>query len=154
MNTIEKFLVEQNKEPHTTINKGEVSDNPMSNLPGTDDEGGNKKIKRLIIKLIKTKPMLDENDIDEMAEKLGIEHDDIENQIFQMFHKLIQYAPGKHMDTPDEKFDPEQLKMGIEIEKEHTDCPVLAKEIAKDHLAEIKNYYSRLNKMEKDAGVE
>jgi hypothetical protein len=40
-----------------------------------------------------------------------------------------------------------QLDMGIDIEKEHTTDPIIAKNIARDHLAEIKNYYSRLKKI-------
>jgi hypothetical protein len=76
------------------------------------------------------------------------------------------YASGR----PDSDFDPEQLAMGIEVEKEHvikfTDKGNVrkfkdsdldkAKEIAKDHLAEIPDYYSRLDAMEegsKEDGV-
>ena len=51
-------------------------------------------------------------------------------------------------------YDPEQLAMGIKVEYEHTTSPVLSEKIAKDHLAEIPDYYSRLAKMEKEAGVE
>jgi len=57
---------------------------------------------------------------------------------------------GKHNHVPDEKFDTKQLKMGIKVEKEHTDCPKMAKAIAKDHLAECADYYTRLAKMEHD----
>ena len=55
---------------------------------------------------------------------------------------------GKHNDIPDEDFDPEQLSMGIEVEKEHTDNEDIAKAIAKDHLSEIPNYYTKLKAME------
>jgi len=48
---------------------------------------------------------------------------------------------------------PKQLAMGIKIEDEHTNDPELAKEIALDHLAEIPDYYTRLKKMEHEAGV-
>jgi len=58
--------------------------------------------------------------------------------------------PGKHKHVPDEKFDQKELDMGIEVEKEHTDDPFIAKEIAKDHLAELPDYYTRLKKMEED----
>jgi len=61
-----------------------------------------------------------------------------------------QLPVGKHNNIPDEKYDAKQLKMGIEVEKEHTDCPKIAKAIAKDHLAECADYYTRLAKMEKD----
>ena len=55
---------------------------------------------------------------------------------------------GKHRDTPDSDFDADELAMGIEVEKEHTDDEALAKEISKDHLAEIPDYYTRLKVME------
>jgi hypothetical protein len=47
--------------------------------------------------------------------------------------------------------DPKQLKLGIKIEMEHTSNPMVAKRIALDHLAEIKDYYTRLVKMEEEA---
>ena len=58
---------------------------------------------------------------------------------------------GKHNDWPDSKFDPKELAMGIEVEKEHTDDTSITKLIAKDHLAEIPDYYTRLKKMEDEA---
>jgi hypothetical protein len=62
-------------------------------------------------------------------------------------------GPGKSTNF-NGSYDSEQLKMGIEVEKEHTNNPKIAERIAKDHLAEISDYYTRLAKMEKDAGVE
>jgi hypothetical protein len=53
----------------------------------------------------------------------------------------------------EEDVDPEQLKMGIKVEMEHTDDPNMAKKIALDHLAEIPDYYTRLKKMEDEAKV-
>lgn len=46
-----------------------------------------------------------------------------------------------------------QLEMGIKVEMEHTDDPDMSVEIALDHLEEIPDYYTRLDKMEKDAGI-
>lgn len=42
----------------------------------------------------------------------------------------------------------QQLAMGVEVEKEHTDDPEIAKKIAMDHLAEDPQYYTKLKKME------
>ena len=52
------------------------------------------------------------------------------------------------------EFDPEELVKGIEVEKEHTVDKELAEEIAKDHLIEIPDYYTRLKKMEEEAKAE
>lgn len=50
--------------------------------------------------------------------------------------------------------DKEQLQMGIEHEKEHTDDEFVAKKIAIDHLKKIPDYYDRLDDMEKEYGYE
>jgi len=55
---------------------------------------------------------------------------------------------------PDDKYDPEELKAGIEVEKEHTDQEALAKSIAKDHLDELPDYYTRLKRMEDEGQQE
>jgi hypothetical protein len=46
------------------------------------------------------------------------------------------------------EFDPIQLKAGIKVEMEHTTDKDIASEIARDHLAEDKDYYIKLKKME------
>ena len=44
-----------------------------------------------------------------------------------------------------------QIKKGVKVEMEHVDDESLAREIALDHLFEIPDYYTRLDKMEKEA---
>jgi hypothetical protein len=44
-----------------------------------------------------------------------------------------------------------QLKMGVEVELEHTKNRSTAKDIAMDHLTEMPDYYTRLDKMETQA---
>lgn len=45
-------------------------------------------------------------------------------------------------------FDPRQLAIGMRIEREHTKDPVMAREIAMDHLRELPDYYDRLKRIE------
>jgi len=52
---------------------------------------------------------------------------------------------------PDSKYDKDELAKGIKVEMEHTGDYAAAKEIAKDHLQEIPDYYTRLAKMENEA---
>jgi hypothetical protein len=52
---------------------------------------------------------------------------------------------------PDSKYNPSELKEGIKIEHEHTKSSFIAKKIAKDHLDEIPDYYTRLKKLEEAA---
>lgn len=55
---------------------------------------------------------------------------------------------GKAKDKDPSKYDPEQLKMGLKVEMEHTSDPAIALEIAMDHLIENAEYYTHLKKME------
>lgn len=59
---------------------------------------------------------------------------------------LTGMADKKHISDND--VDPKELAMGLEVEKEHTNDPAVAKQISLDHLAEIPDYYTRLKKME------
>lgn len=61
---------------------------------------------------------------------------------------LLQGGIGD--DKPSKEFDREDLKRGAKEEMEHTKDIKIAMEIAKDHLTEDPNYYSKLNK----AGLE
>ena len=86
------------------------------------------------------------------------------NIIAKVMNKLSKKKdslPGGLGDCePDNRFDPEQLNKGIEIELEHTDDKDLAKEISKDHLTEAPNYYitdkgeDRLKVLEEEAEEE
>jgi hypothetical protein len=49
-----------------------------------------------------------------------------------------------HENLDPQQIDPKQLAMGIEVEKEHTDDPIVARKIAIDHLKEDPKYYTKL----------
>ena len=66
----------------------------------------------------------------------------------KVFNPFVKEMSLKQGDVPDEEFDPEQLKKGVEIEREHTDDVDVAKQIAKAHLKEFPNYYTKLKQME------
>jgi len=46
-------------------------------------------------------------------------------------------------------YDLQQLKMGIDVEMEHTNNKEVSETIAKQHLEEDPEYYTKLKKMEK-----
>ena len=50
--------------------------------------------------------------------------------------------------VPDSRFNRRQLDLGARVEREHTNNPCLAKQIAKAHLVENANYYKMLKQME------
>jgi hypothetical protein len=83
--------------------------------------------------------------IHKLGEDLGIKPDEFETMIYSILSSIL--AHGKYKENPVDA-DPEQIKMGTEVEKEHTNMPAIAKRIALDHLAEIPDYYTRLKKME------
>lgn len=72
---------------------------------------------------------------------------------------------GKELgiDWSKSKFDVEQFRMGLDVELEHgkrdpvtnvtNDDPILTGKIALAHLNEFPDYYTRLYKMEKEAGL-
>ena len=62
-------------------------------------------------------------------------------EVFNLVSGKVQeiQTPAKEKDV-----DPKELKMGIEVEMEHTDDPAKAKVIALQHLAEDPKYYTKL----------
>jgi Protein of unknown function (DUF5661) len=56
-------------------------------------------------------------------------------------------ADGKAVTT----YDLQQLLTGIKFEMEHSNDPFIALEIAMDHLERIPDYYSRLDRLEREA---
>lgn len=54
------------------------------------------------------------------------------------------YIPGGKGDNVDpDKFDPDEIIMGLKVELEHTDKFSIALEIALDHLSEDPKYYTK-----------
>lgn len=86
----------------------------------------------------------------DIAKKLGVKASDLKTMSDSDIETILQDV-GEHDFAPDSEFDSEQLKKGIEIEFEHTNSKLVAKLIAKDHIKEIPDYYTRLGKMEKEA---
>lgn len=91
-----------------------------------------------------------DDEVHKFAEIHGIDTHELENYIYEMIYSFLGEGRSKGFVG---KYDEEQLKMGIKIEYEHTSSALLSERIAKDHLAEIPDYYTRLKKMEEDAGV-
>ena len=56
----------------------------------------------------------------------------------------LKGGEGDH--KPDSLFDAQELEKGVKHEQEHTNSKAVAREIAKDHLSERKDYYTALAK--------
>lgn len=105
-----------------------------------------------LVAFFKDNPNPPDSKVHKLATDMGIEPDELEERVYALLSSLLK-GVGKHNDVPDEKFDEKELQMGIGVEQEHTNDKNVAKMIAKDHLMEIPDYYSRLKKMERKAGV-
>lgn len=101
-----------------------------------------------IIKWFLKNPYPDDDKVHAYAEELGFDPDKFEGHIYHILSSILSegFSRGK-----DIKHDPSELKMGIDVEYEHTTSPLISRKIAMDHLAEIPDYYTRLKRMEEEA---
>jgi len=76
-----------------------------------------------------------------------------DKEMIAVFKQFADNGRANDKKITEKDVDPEELKMGIEIELEHTTDRETAKRIALDHLAETNNikskYYTYLKEMEK-----
>jgi len=79
-------------------------------------------------------------------EQIAKENDKTPEEIFEMVFEILNHFLYRRY----EKFtgNKEELKSGIKEESEHSDEPLIAEIIAKDHLKQVPNYYSLLKKIE------
>jgi hypothetical protein len=84
----------------------------------------------------------------------GIDYYDMDHALTMLAGSFVGFLYGglfMNSDMGVGDIDSEQLSRGIEVEREHTDNSLIARRIALDHLIEIPDYYSRLDKMESEA---
>lgn len=109
-----------------------------------------KSIDEKILDFLTDNPNPSDDKVHAWAEKHGIEHDKLEEKIYSIISGLLSGGKSKGKKL---KVNPKELKAGMKVEKEHTNNPFLTRKIASDHLIELKDYYTRLKKMEKEAEV-
>ena len=83
-----------------------------------------------------------------LAKKYNIKPDELEQEVYSILTDFLAFGKWNERKDKNVKVDPEQLKMGMKVEMEHTNCPLIARKIALDHLSELSDYYSRLRQME------
>lgn len=113
-----------------------------------------KEIHAEIYKFFRENPSPSDDEVHKLAESLGINSHEFESHIYMILGSVLGAGRSVENGFTEKDADPKQLKMGIEVEFEHTSDPEMSKRIALDHLAEIPDYYTRLDKMESDAGVD
>lgn len=105
------------------------------------------KLNEDVLEFLRGNPNPTDDDVHKFVEGKGLDPHNIEPE----FYKIATLVANlKHGNDDDSKFDAGELSDGIEIEKEHSDNPAVAKMIAKAHLAEFPNYYTALKQMEQE----
>lgn len=84
----------------------------------------------------------DETDVHTFASELGIEKSELEEEIYAMLKAFISGGNFNKKGIDPSTFDPEEVKMGIEVEKEHSDNMYIRLRITYDHLSDNPKYYS------------
>lgn len=107
-----------------------------------------------IMSFFKENPTPTDEEVHSFAESNGMDEHKFEEHVYMILGSFLGAGKALEEDITVEDVDPDELKMGIKVEMEHTTDPKLSTRIALDHLAEIDDYYTRLAKMEKEAGVE
>lgn len=111
-------------------------------------EAKEKDLTSLVTEFFKANTDPNDDLLHAFAEENKVSPHDLETAIYKVLSGYITGKAFKHGQDPDEDFDAEQLAAGIKVEHEHTDNEDIAKAIAKSHLAEKKDYYILLKKME------
>lgn len=146
-------------------------------IAGAEDGGGENEqgheMQAAVSEFLATNPNPEDEELHAWAEEQGYDVDEVEEIAYSLAASHVnepvdrdegpesagetELEPGEGKSaeaglTADD-VDPDELAMGIEVEKEHSDDEAAAERIALDHLAEIPDYYTRLKKMEKGAGI-
>ena len=144
--------------------KGEYPDPIGKKFKPKNQMPKKKKRSQLVVKLSEESEIPREywgNPEDEMNEeevpqaddgmKLDTQVDDVEQISQEKEETGDMIAGGLADDKVAREFNPEQLAMGLKVEMEHTDNPMVALEIAMNHLMEDPEYYTRKDDPEASA---
>ena len=119
---------------------------------------GDAPLESKIMEFFKNNPYPEDSMVHKFAEENKIDPHKLETKIYELISTFLSGGlfneKKPRMDTIDKK----ELEMGVEVEYEHVDkkspfAKEMAKRIALDHLTEIEDYYTRLDKMEKESEI-
>lgn len=86
---------------------------------------------------------------DWIAQKLNVDVSEIEELSYNELEFIIKFI-GKHDFDSLDKINKKELEKGIKVEREHTDNDLIARLVALDHINELSDYYTRLEKIENE----
>lgn len=125
----------------------------LRNYINEEKENSNDDVKAKIMDFLAKNPSPNDEKVHNFADSLGIETDEFEAMFYGILGSVLGAGKAKEKKFTEKDADAKELKMGMEVEMEHTTNKAIAKRIALDHLAEIPDYYTRLKKMEAEAGI-
>jgi len=109
-----------------------------------------------VAKFFADNPNPPDSKLHKWAEEKGYDVHEVETLIYTFATKYAEFfndGKANERGFKKEEADAKELKMGIAVEHEHTPNSEVAERIAIDHLSEIPDYYTRLKKMEEEAGI-
>lgn len=103
---------------------------------------------KALIRLFSSEKKISDSELHSLADSLNVSPQTLEEEVYSLLQSF--FSKGRYMSSDYFVPDEGEVKKGDKIELEHTDSPIIARRITLDHLAEIKDYNSRLLKMEKE----
>lgn len=140
----EAGLSKKSLENAAMLNKVRVMKQQIYNLI-RKEEKNTKNIIAEIINFFKINEQIDDSQIHELAQRLGLNPNELENYIYSIISSFVRGGKSKGKEMP---VDQKELEMGIAVESEHTDNKQIAEKIARDHLVEDEKYYTKLKQVE------
>lgn len=110
-------------------------------------------IQETIMDFFRDNPNPKDEDIHQLSKNIGVDPHKFESYVYKILGDILGYGRAVKKGITEQDVDADELERGIEVEMEHTNNKVVSKRIALDHLSELKDYYTRLDKMESEAGV-
>lgn len=125
----------------------------MKTANGDEESGGKSPSKGQVLQFLESSKNPTDDEFHDWAESKGLNVHKAEEKAYQLAAKQAQDLTGladKEGLKPSD-VSKKQLEMGKKVEMEHTKDPAVAEQVALDHLAEIPDYYTRLDEMEASA---
>lgn len=98
-----------------------------------------------------SEPGADNSKWEEFIKDADVENKVAVQMLISLANSFFSAGKSKSEEAASVSYDEEQLEQGTKVELEHTTNAIIAEKIAKDHIAEIPDYYTRLEYMEKAA---
>jgi hypothetical protein len=90
---------------------------------------------------------IDKESIDKFITTNKLDINEFNKIVYTLLNDFCSGGLWVSKDKPE--VDKEQLKMGMKIEREHSENPLITQRISSDHLSEFSQYYSYLDLMER-----